>query len=231
MTKLRAAVPRAAFISFLMFGMMPATGLAGDLSRYRDFQLGTDLPTIAKQLGANPSEAKAIHRRPALIQELDWRPQPLGASPRAEAAQDVVFSFYEGKLFQIAVHYDRYATEGLTARDLVEAISSTYGPAAEPNPPSKALEGPYGDPEEVLARWQDSEYSFELIRSSYGPSYRLMGTQKVLAAQADAANLESKRIDDQEAPQREAARVAGEAEVAKTKLEQARLANKLKFRP
>ena len=231
MTKLRAAVPRAAFLSFLVCGITSAAGLAGDLSRYRDFQLGTDLPTIAKQLGTNPSEAKAIHRRPVLIQELDWRPQPLGPSSRAEAAQDVVFSFYEGSLFQIAVHYDRYETEGLTARDLVEAISATYGPAATPTPPSKAAAGPYGDPEEVLARWQDSKYSFELIRSSYGPSYRLIGTQKTLAAQANAADLESKRIDDQEAPQREAARVAGEAEAAKTKLEKARLANKLKFRP
>ena len=40
-----------------------------------------------------------------------------------------------------------------------------------------------------------------------------------------------KRLDDQEAPQRDAARLASEEEATKAKLEKARLANKLKFRP
>ena len=50
---------------------------AGDLSKYRDFQIGTDLATIAGQVQMDPSQAKVNHRRPALIQELDWRVQPL----------------------------------------------------------------------------------------------------------------------------------------------------------
>ena len=73
-----------------------------------------------------------IHRRPALIQELAWRPQPLGASSQTEPAKEVVFSFYNGELFQIAINYDRYETEGLTTDDFIEAISSTYGTAAKP---------------------------------------------------------------------------------------------------
>ncbi len=43
-------------------------------SKYRTFRFGTNLPPVAKQAGANPSEVKIIHRRPALIQELEWRP-------------------------------------------------------------------------------------------------------------------------------------------------------------
>lgn len=54
-------------------GVMSAVTSAGDLSKYRNFQLGTTLPTVAKQAGANPSQAKVIHRRPALIQELAQR--------------------------------------------------------------------------------------------------------------------------------------------------------------
>ena len=50
-------------------------------------------------------------------------------------------------------------------------------------------------------------------------------------APAQAATLEAKRLDDQEAPQREAARLASEEVAAKTKLEKARLVNKPKFRP
>ena len=111
-------VSRSALTSFLVFGVMSAATLAGDLSKYRNFQLGTDLPTVAKQAGANPSQAKVIHRRPALIQELEWRPQPLGSSSQTEPAKEVVFSFYDGELFRIVVNYDRYETEGLTADDL-----------------------------------------------------------------------------------------------------------------
>ena len=48
---------------------------------------------------------------------------------------------------------------------------------------------------------------------------------------AQAATLQAKRLDDQEAPQRDAARLAREEDAAKTKLEKAKLVNKPKFRP
>jgi hypothetical protein len=210
---------------------MSAATLAGDLSKYRNFQLGTDLSTVAKQAGANPSEAKVTHRRPALIQELEWRPQPLGSSSQAEPAKEVVFCFYEGELFRIIVNYDRYETEGLTVDDFVEAISATYGSAAKPTTPAKVAPGSYGDQDEILAQWQDSQYRFDLIRSSYGPTFRLVGVLKRLEAPALAATIEAARLDDQEAPQREAKRIAREKDLEQARLEQARLANKPKFRP
>jgi len=104
------------------------TALAGDLSKYRGFQLGTDLATIAKRIGMSSSQAKLIYSRPALMQDLEWRPQSLGSSAKAESADEVIFSFYNATLFRIAVRYDRYATEGLTTEDFVEAISAMYGP-------------------------------------------------------------------------------------------------------
>src|SRR5438477_6225398 len=131
MTNFRRTASRSALAAFLLFGVMSAATLTGDLSKYRNFELGTDLSTVAGQMAANPSQAKVIHRRPALIQELAWRPQPLGASSQTEPAKEVVFSFYNGELFQIAINYDRYQTEGMTSADLIEAISSTYGTAAK----------------------------------------------------------------------------------------------------
>jgi hypothetical protein len=62
---------------------MPTAAWAGDLSTYRNFQLGTDLATVAKQAGEDPSQANVIHRRPALIQELEWRPQS-GSTSQAD---------------------------------------------------------------------------------------------------------------------------------------------------
>ena len=147
-----------------------------------------------------------------------------------EAAQDVLFTFYNGELFRIVVNYDRYETEGLTVDDFVDTISATYGPAARPTPPAKVTTESYGDQEEILAQWQDAKYRFDLIRSSYGPSFRLVAVVKALAATAEAATLEAKRLDDREAPQRDAARVANESEAAKIKLEKARVLNKPNFR-
>ena len=217
--------------SFLVFAMMSATVWATDLSKYRNFQLGTDLPTIARQMGVSPVQAKAIHRRPALIQELEWRPQSLGSASRTESAQDVVFRFYEGELFRIAINYDRYETEGLTADDFIEAISVTYGIAEKPVALANAGQAGYGDREEIVARWQDSQFCFDLIRSSYGPGFRLIGILKRLEAPAQAAILEAARLDDKEAPQREADRMARQDLTERANLEKARLLNKPRFRP
>jgi len=211
--------------------MLSAAAIAGDLSGYRNFQFGADLATVARQTGADLSDSKTIDRRPALIQELEWRPQPLGPSTTVEAAQDVLFSFYNGQLFQIVVRYDPYATEGLTGEDLISAISATFGMPTKPPTLDNTEQAPYGERDEALARWQDSRYRFDLIRSSEGPSFRLIGVLKRLEVPAQAAILEAKRLDDQEAPQRDAARLASEQEATATRLEKARQANKAKFQP
>jgi hypothetical protein len=104
MTNVQTIAPTPTLAVFLMLGATStATALEGDLSKYRNFELGMDLATVAKQAAADPARAKVIHRRPALIQELEWRPQPLGASSQTEPVQEVLFSFYDGKLFRIKV--------------------------------------------------------------------------------------------------------------------------------
>ncbi len=57
---------------------------AQDLSRYREFQFGMNLLAVAKQSDVKPSDAKVIHQRPAMIQELEWRPRhALAVFPRS----------------------------------------------------------------------------------------------------------------------------------------------------
>jgi hypothetical protein len=224
------SVARVVLTSLLGIGVSMAPAWAADLSRYRTFQLGMSLATVAGQVGVSPSEAQVIHRRPALIQELNWRPQPLGSAFHTESVQGVVFSFYDGELFQIAVTYDRFETEGMTADDFIQAISATYGTAEKPTLAANAVPASYGEQPEIVARWQDAEYSFDLTRSSYGPSFKMIGRLKRLEAPAQAAINEAGRLDDQEAPQRDAARKADEKDAERTKLEKARLLNKPKFR-
>ena len=152
---------KSALAPALMGGVITATAAAGDLSKYRSFQFGTDLPALAKQVGANVSQAKVIHSRPALIQMLDWRPGAFGPTPK---------------------------------------LTTPVAPTKDP----------YGGKEEVVGRWQDAQYCFDLIRSSSGPSFRLVGVLNRLDAPAQAAIREALRLDIQEAPQRDAARQASE---------------------
>jgi hypothetical protein len=208
-----------------------AVASAQDLSRYRAFQFGEDLAAVAKQAGMSPSEAKLLHSRPALLQELAWRPQPLGTASHTEPAKEVVFSFFNGELYRISVTYDRRETEGLTADDLVDAISATYGTSTRPAAPAMALAPSYGEHEKLLAQWQDAQDSFSLMQGSYGPDFKLVGVLKRLEEPAQSANLEAARLDNKEAPQRQAALLAKENDAERVRLEQARLINKPKFRP
>ena len=121
MTKIRAAASTLRLGS--VCGVISAATVAGDLSKYREFQFRTDLPTVLKQAGADMSQVKVIHTRPALIQTLAWHPRSLGPSSQPESVGDVVFSFYNGELYRIAVNYDRYEIEGLTTQDMVDALS------------------------------------------------------------------------------------------------------------
>ena len=205
---------------------------AGDLSKYRSFQIGADLETIAGQTGLNPSQAKVVHRRPALIQELEWRAQPLGPSTEAEAVSEVTFSFYNGALYRLVINYDRYKTEGLTAEDLIEAISTTYGTAGRAAA-EIVLPSSYGNMEtvKVLARWEDAEYSVSLVRFSHQASFTLVAVSKRLDALARAAIIEAVRLDAEEAPQRELALQKRQEAEQRAQQEKARLANKPGFRP
>jgi len=221
----------ASVLNPLVVCAIAAVAAPGDLSNYRGFQFGTELQAVLTKSGADLSQVKVVHSRPAVIQEVDWHPRGLAASAQPEAVSDVAFSFYNGVLYRIAVNYDRYEIEGLTAEDMVAAIRQVYGSPVVPVAPAKAPKDQYGVQEEVVARWEDSQYRFDLIRSPFGPSFNLIGVQKKLDGSAQSAILEAKRLDIQEAPQREAANAASAQEAARAELEKARLANKPRFRP
>jgi hypothetical protein len=208
--------------------------LAPDLSRYRDFQLGMGLLAVAKQANMKPSEARVIHQRPAVIQQMEWRPQhPLDFSLRTDPAQEVLFSFCNGELFRMVVAYDRYRTDGMTDEDMVEAISAKYGMATRPTAKSVLFSSfqVYDDTEKVIARWENSEYSFSLFRSSYQPTYGMLVLAKRLDGLAQSAITEANRLDEQEAPQREAERQKKQDAEDRAAQEKVRLANKAVFRP
>jgi len=222
---------RILFIS-IPWTVLAATSLcAADLSSYREVQFGMSLPEVAKQVGMKPSEVKLVHQRPAMIQELEWQPGSFSASPAAaDPVKDIRFSFYNGELFRMVVNYDRHKTDGLTAEDMIEAISVKYGAATRPAE-EIVLPSISNETVKVAARWEDAQYSLDLIRSSFQISFEMVMYSKRLGALAQAAVVEAIRMDQEEAPQREIERVKKQEEEYRIQQEKARQVNRAAFRP
>jgi hypothetical protein len=182
---------------------------AQDLSRYRNFSFGVTVADLSKQIDAKPADVTVVHEHPALIGELAWwPPQPYSSLRPAEPVDQILFSFYNGALYRMLVTYDSSATKGLTDEDMIRVVSAKYGVATRPvaavvnfpmNPSYKATQ-------RVIARWEDSQYSLNLFRS-YVDTFAIVMFTKQMDAQAGISIAESVKLEQQEAPQKEAARV------------------------
>jgi hypothetical protein len=207
------------------------------LSQYRNFALGSDVASVSAVAGVDPAEAKTIHQRPAVLQDLEWRPSRWVAGSNASSVdpvEQILFSFYNDQLFRVVVDYGHERTEGMTAADMIEGISSVYG---APLPRSSRVAGRAASQLEtesgsVVARWGDSEHRVVLYQtSSYGAAYRLIVADARLDDLARKAGTQAGRLDDQEAPAREIARQKKERDDARVAAAKARAANKGVFRP
>ena len=189
---------------------------------------------MAKQANISGSEATSICLRPALIQELQWQSWTSStSSSQTDPVKEILFDFYNGELFRILVSYDQGRTEGLTDADLIESISAKYGTPKGPAATIRIYSSShiYSQDEKVLARWEDSQYSFNLFRSSYQPTFGIVAFSKRADALARAAVAEAIRLDEQEAPQREIARQKKQDADDRADQEKARLGNRPNFRP
>ena len=196
---------RSVCISLVMILLSAAMTRGQDLSKYRNFSLGMSLPELSNQVDLRPLQTKLIQKHPAVIQELTcWPRESSDDSLQADSVRQIFFSFYNGELFRILVTYDQDATRGLTAEDMVQAISTKYGTATRPDVeisfPTNEL---YRSTEMVIARWEDSQYSINLVRARFLNSFALVMFSKRLDAQAEAAIAKSLKLEGQEDQQKE----------------------------
>jgi hypothetical protein len=209
--------------------LMAPTPRGQDLSKYRGFSLGTSLANVLKLSDQKLADVKTIHAQPILIQELNWwLPSTSGRSSQPDSVEQILFSFSNGELYKISVTYDRSSTEGLTASDMVKSISAKYGPAT--NVDSKidvAMQALYNIKQGSLASWEDSEYSFDLIRSSFSDRFGLLIYSKRVNAEVRLAAAEAVKLEEQQRPEKEAAEKKKEAD----DLEAVREKNQKSFRP
>ena len=213
------------------------TLVAQNRDRYREFQLRSDVATVLAITGVDTRDLKFVHQRPAVIQELTWRPRyavARSSAAEANATEQIVFRFYNDQLFRLTVEYDSERTEGMTNNDMTEAISAIYGSRVTPTvsrnrPTLAAYEDDSGT---AVARWGDANDSLILYRAtSYATRFRLVLTAEPLAALARTAAARAGVLDDREAPQREAAREKQEADDRRAAEEKARSTNKATFEP
>ena len=203
---------------------------AADLSSYRGLKLGMSLAAASKLAGTRPTDARIVQKRPTVIQEMNWELRPAQANPKPDPVKDGLLSFYNGELFRIIVTYDRYKIEGMSADDMIQAISATYGPATKPTT-EIAYHSNYAEVAPVLARWEDSDYSYDLVRTGDGASFALILYSKRLEASALASIVEAARLDAEEAPQRELDKRKKRDNDDRLALDKARAVNKPNFRP
>jgi hypothetical protein len=217
--------------AIVLFASWPVA--AADLGTYRDFQIGTSTADVIARTGAAERDVKTLHERPALLQELSWRPRY--ASGRVSADRDsvasIVFSFIDNQLFRMAIDYERSRTEGLTKEDMITSLSAMYGPRSTrpvtaPRSAFDSLDTPI-----VIATWRQDDATLTLNQSPYSGSFSLVVTSIALEALARKAQATAVTTDAREAPAREAARVKEQADAARAAAEKTRTTNKDTFKP
>jgi hypothetical protein len=216
------------FVALLVWAPM-LDAQAADLSKYRDFSIGTSVTVVLNRTGQKPGEVTAISERPALIQQLTWWPGTLPGTPlHKDGVEHIAFYFFNNALYKISVTYERTATEGLTPADMIEALSAKYGsPASVTAQPAQNPNDRYAARREPVASWEDAQYAFSLVRSTFSNDFELIVISKRLNAEAEIATAESAKLDEQERPQKDAERQKKET----TDLELTREKNQKTFRP
>jgi hypothetical protein len=132
------------------------------------------------------------------------------------------------------INYGHQRTNGLTDADMIEAISSMYGPPlAAPPQGTGRVPSVLGDEwGAVVASWGDANSAIQLYRAtSYGNAWRMVVIKTAVETLARRAEEQAQRLDAEEAPQREVERQLLERERDRAATEKAREVNKPAFQP
>ena len=207
-----------------------------DRPHYRAFVLGSGLSAVSAQVKAAASDATVVHKRPALIEQLQWRqPYFIAGSndTQTDPVEQIAFSFYNDQLFKLVIDYDRQRTRGMTDVDMIRALSEAYGPVVKPkSKASQAAAAGIGvDGGMPISRWGNDDYSVVLFRASFGEGFQVVVTSTALDALARTAEAQAVRQDQREAPERAIAQQKKAAEEARLSLEATRATNNAAFRP
>ena len=210
-----------------------STVSSAELSRYREFELGASVATVTA-VTQNAARVMIVHSRPALLQQLEWRPRYMAGAPQADrdSIGEVVFSFVDDQLFQISIGYAQDRTSGLTDKDMVGSLTAVYGAPSSPSPRTRTTSSAVAlDAPVVIAEWRHADTTVVLQRKEYSDSFFLVITSLPLDTIARKAQATAVAMDQREAPAREAALLKKRADDEKVAAERTRSTNKKVFQP
>jgi len=210
-----------------------STVSSAELSRYREFELGASVATVTA-VTQNAARVQIVHSRPALLQQLEWRPRYMAGAPQADrdSIGEVVFSFVDDQLFQMSIAYAQDRTSGLTDEDMVGSLTAVYGAPSSPSPRTRTTSSAVAfDVPVVIAEWRHADTTVVLQRKEYSESFFLVITSLPLDIIARKAQATAVAMDQREAPAREAALLKKRADDEKVAAETTRATSKKAFRP
>ena len=211
-----------------------STVSSAELSRYREFEIGASVAAVTTVTQNAARDLKTVHSRPALLQQLEWRPRYMTGAPRTDrdSIGELVFSFVNDQLFKMSIAYAQDRTSGLTNEDMIGSLTAVYGapssPSLRPRPSTSAaaLDAPV-----VIAEWRQSDTTVVLQRKQYNESFFLVITSLSLDTIARQAQATAVVMDEREAPAREAAILKKRADDERQAAELTRSTNKKVFQP
>jgi hypothetical protein len=210
-----------------------STVSSAELSRYREFELGASVATVTA-VTQNAARVKTVHSRPALLQELEWRPRYMAGAPQADrdSIGEVVFSFVDDQLFKMSIAYAQDRTSGLTNEDMVDSLTAVYGAPSSPSPRTRTTSSADAwNAPVIIAEWRHADTTVVLQRKQHSESFFLVITSLPLDKIAGDAHATAVVMDQREAPAREAALLKKRADDEKAAAETTRSTNKKAFRP
>jgi hypothetical protein len=206
-----------------------AVSAAPVYSRYRGVSIGDSVSAAIASLHMTASDVAVVHARPAMIQQLTWRPnQFTGGTGAPEALAEMVLTFHLGRLARVVATYDRDRTEGLTNADLHDVFTTIYGTSMLVPTPSRVRAS--SEPE-TIGQWGDGKTLVVLLREGYPRRIKLT-VSSIAADRLLRDGLASGvRFDAIEAPARDMVRRASEEQTKRTRDAQSRVDNKSAFKP
>ena len=209
MTGLIAPARRCLTIAALVLATSSSRAIAQGRSQYRTYAMGDSLLAISRQIGQPLMDATSTPAAPGAVQELRWHAGYVrrGAAPAVDPVDRLVFSFYEHRLFRIVIDYAPDRTEGMTAADMVAAVSELYGsPRRRTLATTEDAAAPVPPLETVIAQWISGDQSVVLLALQGQTTFRVIVVSSGLQTLARASGAREAPVDRPDWPSIEAAR-------------------------
>jgi hypothetical protein len=209
MTPRVAPARRRLIVAAIVFAAS-ATPVAGQgRPHYRAYAMGDSLLAISRQIGLPVIDATSTPAASGGVQELRWhaRYARRGTAPAGDPVDRLVFSFYEHRLFRIVVDYAPDRTDGMTASDMVGAVSALYGSPvrrtlasqSEPTAPARPAET-------LIAEWTSGDQSVALLSLQGQTAFRMIVVSSALQRLAREGGAREAPVDRPDWPSIEGAR-------------------------